>query len=188
MRDQLLPFLIDNTNRTAISASKDYGREENQSQTVGFGLLYDESFEKFIKMGFLCGNRVVLWDFIGTRVLANLDGNPSVPDTVKTLATNLMPLKPIVEAGGLVMLPHPTDWSKEIRQNVSQKLQEIKKLYGPDTKITPEIFRLASALTATNEVNLYPYTFDRFGSFSPNEPYPELPNDPHCAHHHREGH
>tara|TARA_B100000949_G_scaffold106460_1_gene94738 strand:+ start:8658 stop:8873 length:216 start_codon:yes stop_codon:yes gene_type:complete len=71
LRDQLLPFLIDNTNRTAISASKDYGREENQSQTVGFGLLYDESFEKFIKMGFLCGNRVVLWDFIGTRVLAN---------------------------------------------------------------------------------------------------------------------
>ena len=60
------------------------------------------------------------------------------------------------------MLPHPTDWSKEIRQNVSQKLQEIKKLYGPDTKITPEISRLASALAATNEVNLYPYTFDRF--------------------------
>ena len=70
---------------------------------------------------------MVLWDFIGTRVLANLDGNPSVPDTVKTLATNLMPLKPIVEAGGLVMLPHPTDWSKEIRQKVSQKLQEIKQ-------------------------------------------------------------
>jgi len=86
------------------------------------------------------------------------------------------------------MLPHPTDWSKEIRQNVSQKLQEIKKLYGPDIKITPEIFKLASALAATNEVNLYPYTFDRFGSFSPDEPYPELPNDPHYAHHHREGH
>ena len=71
LRNQLLPLLIDNTNRTAISASKDYGRDQNQSQTVGFGLLYDESFEKFIKMGFLCGNRVVLWDFIGTRVLAN---------------------------------------------------------------------------------------------------------------------
>lgn len=127
LRNQLLPLLIDNTSRTAIRASKDYWRDQNQSQTVGFRLIDDESFEKFIKMGSLCGNRVVLWDFIGTRVLANLDGNPSVPDTVKTLATNLMPLKPIVEAGGLVMLPHPTDWSKEIRQKVSQKLQEIKQ-------------------------------------------------------------
>ena len=127
LRNQLLPLLIDNTSRTAIRASKDYGRDQNQSQTVGFRLIDDESFEKFIKMGSLCRNRVVLWDFIGTRVLANLDGNPSVPDTVKTLATNLMPLKPIVEAGGLVMLPHPTDWSKEIRQKGSQKLQEIKQ-------------------------------------------------------------
>jgi len=105
LRNQLLPLLIDNTSRTAIRASKDYGRDQNQSQTVGFRLIDDESFEKFIKMGSLCGNRVVLWDFIGTRVLANLDGNPSVPDTVKTLATNLMPLKPIVEAGGLSCCP-----------------------------------------------------------------------------------
>ena len=86
------------------------------------------------------------------------------------------------------MLLHPTDWCKEIRQKVSQKLQEIKKLYGGDTKITPEMFGLASALAATNEVNPYPYTFNWFGSFSPDEPYPELPNYPHYAHHHREGH
>ncbi|MEC7748977.1 MAG: hypothetical protein VX572_08525, partial [Chloroflexota bacterium] len=111
---------------------------------------------------------------------------PSVPDTVKTLATNLMPLKPVVEAGGLSCCPIQRIGLKKSGRMSLRNCK--KKLYGPDIKITPEIFRLASALAATNEVNLYPYTFDRFGSFSPNEPYPELPNDPHYAHHRREGH
>ena len=40
-------------------------------QGVAFGLV--EDFEKFVKVGLLYSNRVVLWDFLWGRMLNNLD-------------------------------------------------------------------------------------------------------------------
>ena len=49
----------------AISATKEFG--QSHIQTVGFGLAPD--FDQFVKLGFLYGERVVLWDFLADRLL-----------------------------------------------------------------------------------------------------------------------
>lgn len=119
-------------------------------QTVGFGLIPHIDFDKFIKIGLLCGTRLVLWDLIGGRILRRIDANPERVTSLTISASNLLRLKSIVEAGGLVILPHPLTWSHEARYQLSQ--------FTRTENVDTSHYGLVSALSVVNEIPLHPYT------------------------------
>lgn len=107
LRDELGDLLSGTSSDDARQAAAKYGGEH--IQTVGFGQASD--FDQFVKLGFLCGERVVLWDVIGSRILVEKDATPRLKSVLASAACGLLLLRPVVERGGLVLLPHPIAWS-----------------------------------------------------------------------------
>lgn len=91
----------------ARQATIDYGK--SHIQTVGFGLAPD--FDQFIKLGFIYGERLVLWDVISSRLLAAERSDPPSKSLLAQVACQLLVLRSVVERGGLVILAHPVTWS-----------------------------------------------------------------------------
>ena len=118
LSNDLKGLLNGRTAQDALSDSRHYG--QNNIQTVGFGLIDDPDFERFAKMGFFLGTRLVLWDFIGTRILHDVGSDPPSTELLGLVASNLLHLKPIAEKGGLTILPHPLDWSDSAKYQVGQ--------------------------------------------------------------------
>lgn len=132
----------------AIADSSAYGKVN--VQTVGFGLVPHEDFDKFTKIGLLCGTRLVLWDLIAGRILRRTDAIPERVTSLAISASNLLRLKRIAEAGGLVILPHPPTWSHEARYQLSQ--------FTRTKDIDTAHYGLVSALSVVDEIPLHPYT------------------------------
>ncbi len=107
MREQLDALFEGGLPVEARQATIDYGRE--RIQTVGFGLVQD--FDQFIKLGLIYGERVVLWDVIGSRMLASARAKPPSTSLLAQVCCQLLMLRPVVERGGVVVLPHPVTWS-----------------------------------------------------------------------------
>ena len=129
-------------------ATKEYGKE--RVQTVGFGLAPD--FDQFIKLGFLYGDRVVLWDFLSNRLLLEKGGISNL--IIAKTACELLLLKPAVERGAVVVLPHPVEWS-----DLAEMVAEDLKQQG--TRSAAE-FGLSMALSAVEEgLPLHPFTLLR---------------------------
>ncbi len=84
-----------------------YGKQH--VQTVGFG--HASNFSEFVKLGFIYGERVVLWDVLASRMLVKGNTAPRLRSVLAETACNLLLLRPVVEQGGLVVLPHPVSWS-----------------------------------------------------------------------------
>jgi hypothetical protein len=132
----------------ARNATNEYSKEH--IQTVGFGLAPD--FDQFIKLGFLYGDRVVLWDFLSNRLLLD-EGRISKLTLAKT-ACELLLLKPAVERGAIVILPHPAEWS-----GLAEMVAEDLKLQGTRSAA---VFGLSMALAAVEEgLPLHPFTLLR---------------------------
>ena len=89
-------------------------------QTVGFGMVQD--FDKFVKLGFLNGQRVVLWDLIASRLLTDDNPRSELVPAVADIASNLVALEEVAKSGGVVILPPPAYWSKTALSEL-QKLQ-----------------------------------------------------------------
>ncbi len=132
----------------ARNATEEYGRDH--IQTVGFGLAPD--FDQFVKLGFLYGERVVLWDFLSNRLL--LEKSKITNLTLAKTACDILMLKPAVERGAIVILPHPMEWS-----GLAEKVAEDLKRQGSRSAA---VFGLSMALSAVEEgLNLHPFTMLR---------------------------
>ena len=118
-------------------------------QGVGFGLI--EDFEKFIKVGLLYSNKIVLWDYLWGRILRDVTAYEQHIDHLGEVAKNLVGIRQIIENNGIIILPHPTDWHKPTNTCLSE-LAEEPDLY------TSTNFGLVSALSVCQELQLHPYT------------------------------
>ncbi len=126
--------------------------EERQGamlQMVAYGLMDD--FETCVKIGFLLGDRVVLWDLLGGRILEQV---PSAIDRerVGCIATNIVALEPLARSGHVVILPHPFDWHEGARQAVAQL--EAETGCPPSAKL----LGLTASLAVAARLRLNPYT------------------------------
>lgn len=116
-------------------------------QTVGFGIARE--FDQFVKLGFLYGDRVILWDVISSRLLAKASPNTTL---IATVACDILRLKEAARRGALVILPHPTEWcslASEIAEDMrSQGVRDIPS------------YSLSMVLAVQSEgLFLHPYTF-----------------------------
>ncbi|KWF01812.1 hypothetical protein WL80_29645 [Burkholderia ubonensis] len=147
LKTELRELLSGEMAHGAIGASKEFGEEHVQS--VAFGHASD--FDVLAKIGFLFSERVVLWDIISSRVLVGEQFDETTASVVAELACNLLLLRPVVELGGAIILPHPLGWS-EAAVNVARDLA------GAGSFTSAE-FGLAMALVAIDEgLSLHPYT------------------------------
>jgi hypothetical protein len=145
LKTDLDDMLKGNLADRARNATQKYGKDH--IQTVGFGLAPD--FDQFIKLGFLYGDRVVLWDFLSNRLLLENSGISNL-DLANT-ACKLLMLKPAVERGAVVILPHPMEWSN-LAEMVAEDLQEQRVRSGA-------VFGISMALSAVEEgLPLHPFT------------------------------
>lgn len=147
LAQELEDFLRNENAVSAIEACKIYGQEHIQS--VGFGHVSD--FDAFVKIGFLHSERVVIWDILSSRILNFGNENGISVDSIADIACNLLLLRPVVESGGIVVLPHPLQWS--------QKAREILSELRDDQDRSPTAIGLLFAMTAISEgLLLQPYT------------------------------
>jgi hypothetical protein len=150
LKEDLDALLLKDQGRKAIDATRAYG--PNRIQTVGFGLTPD--FDQFIKLGFLYGDRVVLWDFLSNRLLLEKSGISNL--TIAKTACELLLLRPAVERGAVVILPHPVEWS-----DLAEMVAEDLKAHG---RRSAAEFGLSMALCAVEEgLPLHPFTLLRSG-------------------------
>lgn len=152
LRYELHDLLSNTTRDAALQATIEFSK--NHIQTIGFGLAPD--FDEFVKLGFLCGQRLVLWDLIGSRLLIHQEFTPDQVSGISAAACNLLLLRPIVEKGGLVILPHPTTWS-EFARLVAEDLKE----HGNRSQAA---FGLSMVLSTVEDgLILHPYTLLKDG-------------------------
>jgi hypothetical protein len=130
----------------AVVDSRSFGRD--RVQTLGFGLAPD--LDAFVKLGFLCGERLVLWDYLWGRALDQIDDGPDSRLHVAKTVCDLLLLKPIAQAGGLTILPHPMDWSSDIREYLSQ--------LAASGSYSAANQGLVTALAVIQEIPVHPYT------------------------------
>jgi hypothetical protein len=131
----------------ALEATREYGK--THIQTVGFGLA--SNFDTFVKLGFLYGERVVLWDFMSRRLLSREIFSPSLKSAIAQAACDLMLLRPVIERGGLVILPHPTEWCYR-----AEKIAADLKQQGNKSAVE---LGLSVALAAIEDgLQLHPFT------------------------------
>jgi hypothetical protein len=132
LRGSLNEVLNGSSRGRALEATREFG--ESKCQTVGFGLVKD--FDSFVKLGLLYGDRTVLWDLICGRLLIHYELTADQQIAVGQAACNLLLLRPIVEAGGVVILPDPSVWcefAKLVKEELSDQNNKSPATYGsPD--------------------------------------------------------
>ena len=149
LRDDLDLLLGGTLSLEARKTSSEYGN--GHIQTVGFG--HASNFDQFVKLGFLYGERVVLWDVISSRLLVG--PHPSKNILAQTVC-KLLALRPVIERGGLVILPHPIRWSP-----IAEKIDAELRAQGNKCAVT---LGISMALAAVDSgIPLHPYTLLRPG-------------------------
>ncbi len=147
LRTELHDLLTGSNCDSCIEATRKFG--EDRVQTVGFGIT--ENFDLLVKLGFLYGQRLVLWDLIGTRLLAKKQVASDDILAVGEIACQLLLLRSVVEDGGAVILPPPPMWS-EFSCLVADELRT-------NSKTTPSDYGLCMALSTVEDgLLLHPYT------------------------------
>lgn len=153
LRDDLAKLMQGNLERDAREATVEYGVEH--LQTIGFGLAPD--FDQFIKLGLIYGERVVLWDVIHSRILANEQPNQDRRSLLAQIACNLLMLRGVVTRGGLVILSHPISWSA-LAADIDAELRT-------GGRVPAASLGLSFAFAAIEEgLPLHPYTLLESGS------------------------
>lgn len=146
LRTALTQLLQSELASEALDEAKAYGREH--VQTVGFGIPSD--FDHFAKLGFLYGERLILWDVISSRVLRTEHGRGREA-AVAAIACNLLRLRGAIERGGAVILPHPLRWSTAA-QHAAEEMRRSSR---------PSVLHvgLTMALAANSDgLSIRPYT------------------------------
>lgn len=132
----------------ALTDTASFTKEKELIQTVGYGMV--EDFQRLVKMGFLLGDRVVIWDLLFTRILSEISDNYKYFDLVGSVACNLILLEELVNQGAIVILPPPVTWNEQT-QKVIAKVDE-KDLSNAN-------FALLSVLSIIEDFTLHPYTY-----------------------------
>ncbi|HLO61101.1 MAG TPA: hypothetical protein VK179_20290 [Bacteroidales bacterium] len=132
----------------AITDTASFTRDKKLIQTVGYGMVSD--FQKLIKLGFLIGDRVVIWDFLFSRALKDIKDDYRYFDFIGGIACDLLLLENVIKDGSIGILPPPIMWYPQTR-NIFQNI-EISKLSNAD-------FALMSVLSIVDDFSLHPYTY-----------------------------
>lgn len=147
LSDKLAELLGSALSQQARDVTVEYGKEH--IQTVGFG--HAPNFDQFVKLGFIYGDRVVLWDVISSRLLVKKDSGAQLKSVLAQIACELLLLRPVVERGALVILSHPITWSK-----IAAELEIDLRAHGNKSTAT---LGISMALAAIEEgMPLHPYT------------------------------
>lgn len=152
LSDDLDALLRGQLSEEARHATVAYGKDH--IQTIGFG--HASNFDQFIKLGFLYGERLVLWDVIGCRLITESDATPKRKNLLAQAACNLLLLRPVAENGGVVILPYPTYWSELARQ-VEIELQNNGNKCAATLGLSMALAAIDSGLP------LHPYTLSLGG-------------------------
>lgn len=119
LRSELNDLFSNSSINDALNATREFSN--SHIQTVGFGLVTD--FDLLVKLGLMYGERTVLWDLISSRLLNHDEFTADQKLLIGQVACNLILLKPIIEDGGVVILPHPIQWC-ELAQLIDEDLRE----------------------------------------------------------------
>ena len=150
LKSELRDLLNGEAGCRAIDSSKRFGSTHIQS--VGFG--HADNLDAMVKVGLLCGERVVLWDIVSSRTLVSSERADFSVGVLAEIACNLLLLRPIVLSGGLVVLPHPLTWSSLAQKADLELLQQGSR--------SPHSLGLSFAVCAIEEgLPLHPYTLFR---------------------------
>jgi mRNA-degrading endonuclease toxin of MazEF toxin-antitoxin module len=147
LTEELNSLIFGEIGSNAIAAAKVYGKQHIQS--IGFGHVSD--FDAFVKTGFLCSERVVVWDILNSRILRPDNMTDDAQSVIADIACNLLLLRPVVELGGAAVLPHPLTWS--------EKARAISVTVPPVQKLSPSALGLLFAIAAIDDgLPLHPFT------------------------------
>ena len=92
----------------AIVDMQSFGtRRPLKIQTTAVG--YSDDFDLQVKLGLLLGERLVLWDTVLLSILTKSDDMVDL-EKLGEVVNGFLQLRPIVEAGDLVLLPQPKTW------------------------------------------------------------------------------
>ncbi len=161
LRYDLNDLMGENSCTAALDATREYG--QRRIQTVGFGLV--KNFDQFVKLGLVYGERLILWDVIGSRLVRYSTLNQDQIFNIGAIACNLLLLRNIVEEGGVVILPAPPLWCK------------LAKLVAKDLldrdPVSPAVYGLSTVLsTGEDGFVLHPYTLlDDWNTVAPHEAF-----------------
>ncbi len=113
--------------------------------SVGFGYVND--LYDMVKLGLVLGDRLVLWDFLWSRVIRS---NKCELEEIGLLANELLILKDMVIDGRIVILPPPYIWSDRVKYN----LNSIPKEY-----LDSNTLGLVGVLSLIQDgVGIFPFT------------------------------
>ncbi len=92
----------------AIGDMQSYSTHKiHRIQTTAVG--YAESFDMQVKLGLLLGQRLILWDTVVLSILSVSDDEVDL-NTLGKVANGLIQLRPLANAGALILLPQPKTW------------------------------------------------------------------------------
>jgi phage tail protein X len=132
--------------RDAICSAPSFTRDSDGGlQTLAYGFVPD--FDLMVKLGFLMGQRVVLWDLIWSRFLHNDAG----VEAVCHIAMGLVAWQQVAERGALVILPDPSVWDHETSSRLDQAVSDDPDIPNAD-------YGLLKAHSICHRLGLSPYT------------------------------
>jgi hypothetical protein len=159
LKSKLRELLNGEPGLRAIDWSKQFGRDHIQS--IAFG--HADNLDALVKLGLVCGDRVILWDVLSSRILVSSESPQFTVDMLVEVACNLLLLRSIVRSGGLVVLPHPVTWSA-LAQNVEREL-------AMEGNPSSRSLGLSLAVSAIDEgIPMHPYTLFTRGEVRPGMP------------------
>jgi hypothetical protein len=118
-------------------------------QSAAFG--FHEDLDFMVRTGYLLGDRVVLWDYLGRMLRrAHRGRDADRRERVAAVANSLVELEPLARAGKLVILAHPLDWSPEASNAI--------KTVAVTERLTPGLAGMYSTVAAAAALGLNSYT------------------------------
>lgn len=153
LRSDLQSLLTSSLFEKALDDINQQSIRSSERKIVSTGVGYSNDFEGFVKLGFLTGDVVVLWDSFLPTILNPQDSYININELGK-LVGNIISLKRIAEKGGLVYLPHPIIWNPATKFYFS-KIQGIPN-------VTNEFVGILNAMCLREEgFKLHPYLMSK---------------------------
>lgn len=136
-----LQKLLEDVGPAAIDAVR--RRQDAMIQMLPYGLISD--FTSAVRTGYLLGDRVVVWDVLGSRLLRSETEAP----VIASVASSLLEFSSLAERGAFVVLPHPAVWHEGTRAALSDPALR---------SASPKLLGLVAAVAVSRDLRLHPYT------------------------------
>jgi hypothetical protein len=150
LRNDLMDLYKSSDKDDAIVDMEATQKEHKIIQTTGVG--FAEDLDLFTKLGFLLGDRLILWDTMIQTFLAKPVGSVNVLD-FGLIVCDLLHFKPIIKDGGLAILPHPITWLDRTKHYISRATES--------GQLGTEVLGLLNAMALLDEgIALHPYSME----------------------------